>query len=456
MDENAHILIVDDNISVLNSLELFLKQHFQQVTAIKSPNQLESLLRRKKFDLILLDMNFSAGVSTGNEGIYWLRKIREIDNSIAVVLITAYGDIELAVNAIREGAIDFILKPWDNKKLISTINAALRLKFSEDEIRLLKNQHERISEDADRNYDFFTGDSEKMAELDKTITKVSVTDASVLIFGENGTGKEVIAREIHKRSLRKSKVMISVDLGSLTPTLFESEMFGHVKGAFTDARENRTGRFELASGSTLFLDEIGNLSQGLQSKLLTVLENSRIIPVGSNKEITVDIRLITATNKDLRQMIKEGMFREDLFFRLNTILIEVPPLRERPESIIPLAQRFLKKFSEKYEKKNISLHKNAIERLTDYAWPGNIRELKHTIEKTVILCSNNIILPEDLHLKETLRLQQSITDTLSLEEGEKMIISEALKRCNWNITEVANVLKVGRQTLYRKIRKYGL
>ncbi len=456
MAENARILIIDDNLSVLNSLELFLSQHFQQVTTLKSPNQIESILKKEKIDLVLLDMNFTAGVNTGNEGIYWLRKIHDIDGSIAVVLITAYGNIGLAVDAIKEGASDFILKPWDNKKLLSTIQIALNLKLSRDEIKLLKEQQERMAFDRDREMEFIIEGSAKMRKLDELISKVAATDASVLILGENGTGKEVVAREVHKRSERKSRNMIRVDIGSLKDTLFESELFGHVKGAFTDARENRAGRFELASGSTIFLDEIGNLSLALQAKLLSALENKKITPVGSNKEIPVDIRVISASNKDIPEMVKKGLFREDLFFRLNTILLELPPLRERTESILPLAENFLKKYSARYDKRNIKLNDQAAGRLLSWSWPGNIRELKHTMEKAVILSNGKLITENDLGLGEMNPSKDLKLSDLSLEEGEKLIIEKALIKNNWNITETAEALKIGRQTLYRKIEKYGL
>lgn len=454
--ETSRILIVDDNVSVLNSLELYLSQHFTFVKALKSPNQLETLLKRKNFDLVLLDMNFKAGVNTGNEGIFWLRKILDIDESVAVVFITAYGNIDLAVEAIREGAWDFILKPWDNKKLLLTLQNALQLKFSRQEVRRLRDHQQTLAGDIDKELKFITNGSEKMKVLDQMISRVAETDAGVLILGENGTGKEVVAHEIHKRSLRKDKPMIRVDLGSLTESLFESELFGHVKGAFTDAHENRTGRFELASGGTLFLDEISNLTLAMQAKLLSVLEIRKITPVGSNREIPVDIRLISATNKDLHHLVKEGYFREDLFYRLNTIVIEIPPLRERGDSIQILSRNFLKKYAVKYGKPGLKFHPNALNKLLSYSWPGNVRELKHTIEKAVILSNHGTIDTGDLGLKDKDELSPRSFPEISLEDGEKLIIKQALEKHNRNISETAEALKIGRQTLYRKIEKFGL
>jgi DNA-binding NtrC family response regulator len=456
MMEKAHLLIVDDNVSVLNSLELFLSQHFRMIQTLKNPNQLDAILRKEHFDLILLDMNFRASQNTGNEGIFWLRKIHEIDESVAVVFITAYGNIGLAVEAIREGASDFVLKPWDNKKLLVTLQNTLRLKFSREEIRRLKDHRHILTRDMDKEMEFIIEGSEKMKELDGMISTVANTDASILITGENGTGKEVVAREIHKRSQRKNSGFIRVDLGSLTESLFESELFGHVKGAFTDAHENRTGRFELASGGTLFLDEIGNLSLAMQAKLLSAIENKKITPAGSNREIPVDVRLVTASNKDLRQMVEIGSFREDLFYRLNTISIEVPPLRIRGKSIHILARIFLKKYSVKYDKKGLGFHQHAVEKLLSYTWPGNVRELMHTIEKAVILSNQEMITAEDLALKEKEEVTPAPFADLSLEEGERQIIKQTLEKHKRNISETAAALKIGRQTLYRKIEKYGL
>lgn len=452
----AKILIVDDKQSILNSLDLFLSQHFEKVFTLKNPNQLETLLGRELIDVVLLDMNFSAGISTGNEGKYWLKKIKEIDDGIAVILITAYGDINLAVSSIKEGASDFILKPWDNQRLLSTIINTLKFKFSQEKFQKTKQQLEDNFQDLSRNPLFYIGSSEEMKLVENTIRKISVTDASVLILGENGIGKEVVANEIHRQSERSKEPMVRVDLGSLSESLFESELFGHLKGAFTDAKESRIGRFELASGGTLFLDEIGNLSLGLQAKLLTAIESKRITPVGSNREVPVDVRILSATNKNLTKLVEEDIFREDLYFRLNTITLDLPPLRSRPKDIINLANIFLIEFTAKYEKIGLSISNEAKLKLESYYWPGNIRELKHTIEKAVILCETNIIDIEDLHIREKGELQYQWNKELSLEDWEKMIIGQTLKSNNYNISDTARILKIGRQTLYRKIEKYGL
>jgi len=451
----ASILIVDDKQSVLSSLELFLSQHFEKIYTLKNPNQLESLLGREPIDLVLLDMNFSGGISSGNEGKYWLKKIKQVDSRIAVILITAYGDINLAVSSIKEGASDFLLKPWDNQRLLSTIINTLKLKFSQEKFRKTKQQLEDNFHDL-KSSNFYIGNSEKMKLVENTIKKISVTDASVLILGENGIGKEVVANEIYIQSSRSKEPLIRVDVGSLSETLFESELFGHVKGSFTDAKESRIGRFELASGGTLFLDEIGNLSLGLQAKLLTAIESKRITPVGSNREIPVDIRIISATNKNLTKLVEEGSFREDLYFRLNTITLDIPPLRSRPKDINQLANIFLEEFTTKYEKKGLYISEEAKMKLELYYWPGNIRELKHTIEKAVILCETDKIDIEDLHIREKGQLQYQWNKELSLEDWEKMIIGQTLKSNNYNISDTARVLKIGRQTLYRKIEKYGL
>jgi len=450
------LLIVDDNPSVLNALELFLKNKFEAVTTLRNPNQILSAIGQEEYDLILLDMNFTAGVNTGNEGIFWLRKVLKSDPAMVVILITAYGDIELAVTAIKEGATDFIVKPWDNKKLLATLQAGLKLRETQREVKKLKNKQKLFREDTDKHFRMFSGTSEAMKKIYATLAKVAKTDASVLITGENGTGKEVIAREIHNLSKRKDEIFVAVDLGSLTESLFESEMFGHAKGAFTDAKENRTGRFENASGGTIFLDEIGNLPVSLQTKLLSVLETRKITPVGSNKIIPVDIRLISATNKDLSNMVKDDLFREDLFYRLNTVQIELPPLRERGEDILLLADFFLKEFTCKYEKPGLKFSAASINTLMAYHWPGNIRELKHTIEKAVILSDSDIIRPEDLSLNRTKSADTDLSHTLSIENAEKQVIATALHKNKWNISETAKELNIGRQTLYRKIQKYDL
>ena len=453
---DANILIVDDKQSVLNSIELFLSQYFHKVYTIKSPNQILRLIEREPIDLVLLDMNFSAGISSGNEGRYWLKKIKEQDEHIAIILITAYGDVDLAVNSIKEGASDFILKPWDNKRLLATMTNTLKLKFTQEKIRKAKQQVDDDYRDYSKNPGLYIGHTNQMKEIDKAIKKISGTDASVLILGENGTGKDLAAVEIHRKSNRSRENFIKVDVGSLSESLFESEMFGHVKGAFTDAKESRIGRFELANGGTLFLDEIGNLVPGLQAKLLTAIESKTITPVGSNKMIPVDVRIISATNKNLNEQVREGIFREDLYFRLNTISLDLPPLRKRLNDIESLAQKFLEELKIKYEKRNLNLSSEAKSSLKSYSWPGNIRELKHTIEKAVIMCESNQIDLEDLHLGEKRSLPYQVNKELSMEDWEKMILEKSLKDHNYNISDTARALKIGRQTLYRKIEKYGL
>ena len=454
--KTGNLLIVDDNQSVLNSLELFLKHHYNKVITLKSPNQIPFTLTTDDVDVVLLDMNFTAGINTGNEGIYWLRKILKLDRTMVVVMITAYGDIELAVKAIKEGATDFVLKPWDNQKLLATLQAALELRKSKREVKKLRLTHKQLHDDLDRNYAKIIGESSLMQDLAKTISKVAATDANVLILGENGTGKELIAREIHRQSRRSSHDFVSVDLGALSESLFESEMFGHLKGAFTDAREDRIGRFEVATGGTLFLDEIGNLSFSLQAKLLTAIEQKKITPLGTNKEVVVNIRLISATNKDLCEMVNENLFREDLFYRLNTVQIEVPPLRERDNDILLLAEHYLQIYAAKYEKPQLRFKSDALDKLRTYSWPGNIRELNHTIEKAVILCDSDFITSQDFTFTSPIQPDKGLTKGLSLEEGEKIIIINALNNNNRNISEAAKELGIGRQTLYRKIEKYGI
>jgi len=452
----ATILIVDDKQSVLNALELFLSQHFKTVHTIKNPTQLIRLIEKEPIDLVLLDMNFSAGISSGNEGRFWLKKIKEKDDRIAVVLITAYGDVNLAVTSIKEGASDFVLKPWDNQRLLTTISNTLKLKFSQEKIR--KSEQRVIDElnDKSKKTDLFIGCTERMKLIKNSIKKISATDASVLILGENGTGKDLVANEIHQNSKRSKEPIIKVDVGSLSESLFESEMFGHVKGAYTDAKESRIGRFEIASGGTLILDEIGNLTLSLQAKLLTAIESQKITPIGSNKDVPIDVRIICATNKNLVQMVQDGSFREDLYFRLNTIIIDLPPLRNRRDDILELADIFLSNYKLKYEKQNLALSSEAKQSLLSHSWPGNIRELKHTIEKSVILCESNQIAIENLQVREPNQLQYQWNRKLSMEEWEKVIIEQSLKDNNYNISDTARALKIGRQTLYRKIEKYGL
>ena len=455
-NRSGNILIVDDNPSVLNSLNLYLKRKFNQVLTVKDPNQILHLLECNDIDVILLDMNFSAGIQTGNEGIYWLRRILGVDRDSIVILITAYGDVELAVQAIKEGATDFIMKPWDNEKLLSTLQAGVTLRRSKTKVLELQQKQKLLRSDIERQFDHMLGNAEAMQNLFSTIKKVSKTDANVLITGENGTGKELVAREIHRQSKRSEEVFVTIDLSTLNENLFESELFGHIKGAFTDAKEARTGKMQMASGGSLFLDEIGNLSVSLQSKLLTVVQNREITPVGSNRTISIDVRLISATNKDLDQLIREGLFREDLLYRIKTIQMHIPPLRERKEDITQLAEYFLKLFSDKYEKPLLRFNTEAIESVKQYRWPGNVRELKHTIEKAVILTENNLLKPEDLQLREQAAEILETDKVKTLEQYEREIIRQALRKHKGNISYTASELNIGRQTLYRKIKKYDL
>ncbi len=449
------ILIVDDNEELLIALKMILTPHFAEIITEKNPNRIPSLLEKNSYDIVLLDMNFHAGVNTGNEGIFWMNKIFERDSSSTIVFITAFGDIELAVKAMKEGATDFIQKSWDQEKILSTLLSAYTLRLSKLEISRLKSKQKHLKESIDRDFQLCPGVSKAMKEVMRIVDKVAKTDANILLLGESGTGKEVIAREIHKRSSRLEEIFVGVDLGSLSETLFESELFGHVKGAFTDAVENKPGRFEIASGGTLFLDEIGNLTLPLQSKILTAIQNKEVIPLGSNSPVQVDIRLISATNKPLFKMAQQGEFREDLIYRVNTVQIEIPPLSERPEDIPGLADFFLDQFQKTHHKKNLRIGNPAMKSLQDYSWPGNIRELKHAIEKAVIFCETNTISKDDLHFIEYQKVLDKL-ETFSLEKNEKYLIMKALQKYKGNISSAARALEINRSTLYEKIRKYGI
>jgi DNA-binding NtrC family response regulator len=455
MIKKNKILVVDDDKQVLKTLEFLLETEYEQVTTINSPNLIPSELRSEKFDVILLDMNFTKGQDTGNEGFYWLNRILKSDPDAIVILITAYGDVEIAVRAIQEGATDFILKPFDNNKLLATINTAIKLRLSKVQVKKLKKTQAVITKDLEKTHLLIKGTSPVMEKVYSTIKKVAKTDANILILGENGTGKEVIAREIHRLSSRLNEAFIHIDLGSISDNLFESELFGHKKGAYTDAKEDRIGRFEIASGGTLFLDEIGNIPLPLQAKLLTTIQNKEVVPIGSNTITNIDIRIISATNKSIETMIQENLFREDLYYRINTIVIEIPPLRERDDDIILFAENFLALFSKKYEKQNLKFDKNAYSQLINYNWPGNVRELQHTIEKAVIMCESDIIGPSDLMLKpQSLNLINN--EPQKLDDIEKKAIIKALNNNNGVLTFAAKELGIARQTMYNKMKKYGL
>ena len=400
-------------------------------------------------------MNFNAGINSGNEGIYWLGRIKETNPEVSVVMITAYGDIELTVKALKLGATDFFLKPWDNNKLLATLKSALQLSWSKKEVSQLKEKEKGLKTEINREQKNIVGSSPQLIQMMNMVQKVAKTDANVLITGENGTGKELIAHEIHRLSARSREVLVSVDMGAITETLFESELFGHVKGAFTDARESRSGKFEIADKGSLFLDEIGNLSFHLQAKLLAAIQNRQIARVGSNQNISIDIRLICATNKNLESMVHDGLFREDLLYRINTIQIEVPPLRERGSDIIVLADFFLQKYATKYNKPNLKINQQAQDKLLNYAWPGNIRELQHTIEKAVILSEGNNLKSEDFFIRPSV-IEKVNESELTLEEMEKRMIGFSIGKNNGNLSAVAEQLGISRQTLYNKMKKFGI
>jgi len=450
------LLIVDDNKSVISALEMMLQYEVEKLISISSPKRIHEVLEKNEIDIVLLDMNFQAGVNSGNEGLFWMKEILKHDSNISVVMITAYGDVELAVKTLREGAIDFILKPWDNQKLLATINAAWKLRTSRKEAILLKNDNQFLKNEIKRGEEkIVLGASPTMINVMNIVGKVAATDANVLITGENGTGKELVAREIHNQSKRSNELMVSVDMGSITETLFESEMFGHVKGAFTDAKEDRSGKFEIAQKGTLFLDEIGNLSPQSQVKLLSALQNRFIVRVGSNRQIPVDIRLICATNCILPIRVNEGLFREDLLYRINTIQIEVPPLRDRVDDIPVLAFHFLRFYCEKYNRPAKKINNQALEKLSNYQWPGNIREMRHSIEKAVILSESSILGPSDFSFNTSSK-GVSDNDNTTLEEMEKRLIAESIKKHDNNLSTVASKLGITRQTLYNKLKKYDL
>jgi DNA-binding NtrC family response regulator len=450
------ILIVDDNKSVNSALEMMLQYEVKKIITITSPKRIHEILNQTEIDIVLLDMNFHAGINSGNEGLFWMKEILKHDNNISIVMITAYGDVELAVKAIREGAVDFILKPWNNEKLLATINTAWKLRTLRKEANILKNDNQFLKKEIKRSEEkIVPGASPTMINVMNIVRKVAETDANVLITGENGTGKELVAREIHNLSKRSNGLMVGVDMGSITETLFESEMFGHVKGAFTDAKEDRSGKFEIAHKGTLFLDEIGNLSLQSQTKLLSALQNRSIVRVGSNRQIPVDIRLICATNCRLHERVNQGLFREDLLYRINTIQIEVPPLRDRVDDIPVLAFHFLRIYCDKYNKPGKKINAQALEKLSNYRWPGNIRELRHSIEKAVILSDTSLLGPSDFSFNTS---SKEVTDNYNttLEEMEKKLIAESIKKHDNNFSIVASKLGITRQTLYNKLKKYDL
>jgi DNA-binding NtrC family response regulator len=454
---SGNILIVDDDMDVLETARMYLKQKFSQVKAISNPSEIDPLIKANDFDAILLDMNFGRGEMEGEEGIYWLKKIKSISPESSVIMITAYGDIDLAVETMKEGASDFVLKPWKNEKLFGTIMSSLELKRSKTEYNRLKGAHEKVAKDIDKAFEEIIGISPAMNRTFELIEKVADTDANVLILGENGTGKELVARALHRLSSRKDEVFIRVDLGAIAETLFESELFGHVKGAFTDARTDRAGSFELAKRGTIFLDEIGNLTLPLQAKLLTVIQNREVRRVGSNKNIPVDVRLVCATNMPLYEMAERenAGFRKDLLYRINTVEIRVPPLRERLEDIPLLAEHFAQLYSRKYHKTGISLSDKLMEKMISYSWPGNVRELQHTIEKGIIMTEKGQIHEGILEVGQKTS-KREVADILTLEEMEKRMVEASLSKNRGNLSQVARELGITRATLYRKMDKFGI
>lgn len=455
--KSGNILIVDDNEDLLLAARLFLKQHFFLVHTEVDPEKIPLLLQNENYDVILLDMNFTMDSTSGVEGFMWLDNILQLDPSAVVILITAFGDVEMAVKAVKSGAVDFVLKPWQNEKLLATISSALNLRYSRLEVDKLRSQQQQLSRDIDQRYHDMIGVSPPMQQVFATIDKVATTDADVLILGENGTGKELVARALHRQSRRDAEVFISVDMGAIAETLFESELFGHMRGAFTDAREDRPGRFELASGGTLFLDEICNLSLAMQAKLLSALETRKVTRLGSNKPREVDIRLLCATNMPIYDMVARNEFRQDLLYRLNTVEINLPALRERREDIPLLVDYFMKMFSRKYQKTITGVSAPALKKLEKYQWPGNIRELRHTLERAIILADSSMLQPTDFLFPESEKeIEGVVFDNYNLEDVEKTVIRKALKKHGGNISHAAKELGLTRTSLYRRMEKYGL
>lgn len=456
--ELGKILIIDDDEDVLLAAKMLLKKHAKEVLIEKNPKKIPFLLNNDTYDLILLDMNFSKDITSGKEGFYWLEQILDKDPQAVVVLITAFGDVEMAVKALKAGATDFVLKPWQNEKLIATLNSAAKLKESYKEVTQLKQTSKQLQQDSNQAFKDIIGESDEIKEVFKIIDKVAGTDANILILGENGTGKELIARAIHQKSLRKDNVFIGVDMGAITESLFESELFGHKKGSFTDAKEDRPGRFEIANNGTLFLDEIGNLSMPLQSKLLTALQKREVTRIGSNQSISIDIRLICATNMPIYEMVNENTFRQDLVYRVNTVEIQLPPLRNRLDDIPLLAEHFMKMYNTKYRKTITSIAPTTVKKLQKYSWPGNIRELQHAIERAIIMSDTDVLQPDDFFFLAQ-KPENNISveaDNFKLDEVEKNVIQRAINKHNGNISKAAKELGLTRASLYRRLEKYGL
>jgi two-component system, NtrC family, response regulator HydG len=449
----AKILVVDDDPDILTAARVVLRQKFELVETESNPKKLNFLLTNNQYDVVLLDMNYSAGKTAGSEGLLWLKEILLLQPQQQVIMLTAYGDIKIAVEAMKHGAADFIVKPWDNEKLEATVHASFQHSLSRNELSELKKKQTQYSRVLSAPEADLIGNSPLMQDVLSTVNKVAQTDANVLLLGENGTGKELIARLIHRQSLRNDQPFVKVDVGSLTPTLFESELFGHKKGAFTDAREDRIGRMELAHGGTLFLDEVGNLPLSLQTKILSALQGREITPLGSNKPIAIDIRLVSATNLNIHESVSAGQFREDLLYRINTVEITLPPLRMRPEDIPLLATHFLKLYSSKYRKEKF-IGSEALKHLQKYSWPGNVRELQHAIERAVIMSDQAELTSRDFLFSS--RREGDKREVFNLDDMEKNAITAAIRKYNGNMSKVAKELGVGRTTLYRKMIKYKL
>jgi len=456
--EIGKVLIIDDDEDVLLAAKMLLKKYAKEVLIEKNPKKIPFLLNDNVYDVILLDMNFSKDITSGKEGFYWLTQILEKDPSAVVILITAFGDVEMAVKALKEGATDFVLKPWQNEKLIATISTASKLKNSYKEVDQLKQTKKALQEESNQRYKEIIGESPSMIYVYDIIDKVADTDANVLVLGENGTGKELVARALHQKSNRYDNVFINVDMGAITETLFESELFGHKKGSFTDAKEDRAGRFEVANGGSLFLDEIGNLSLPLQSKLLTTIQRREITRIGSNQSIPIDIRLICATNMPIYDMVADSTFRQDLLYRINTVEIHLPPLRERHEDISVLTEHFVDLYCKKYRKNSKSIAASTFKKLEKYKWPGNIRELQHAIERAIIMSDKNTLQPDDFFfLAQSNEVSDNmLAESLDLDEVEKTTIRKAINKHNGNISKAAKELGLTRASLYRRLEKHGL
>ncbi len=450
------VLIVDDNPAVLSALGQLLEYEVEKVIGIKSPELIPGIIETREVDVFLMDMNFKRGATDGQEGIRWLKSILQDDPDAVVLMITAYGELELAIEAMKCGATDFIAKPWDNEKLVATVRSGIMLKESRKKVRQLKSKQDHLSHYIDAGHEKLYGRSPEMLRVQETIRKVAPSDSNVLILGENGTGKELVAREIHQASVRSNEVFVHVDLGAISESLFESELFGHTRGAFTDAKTDKPGRIEIASGGTLFLDEIGNLHPAMQTKLLNVLQNREIYRIGSNKAQPADFRLISATNQNLPELISEKRFREDLYYRINTIEITAPPLRVRGQDIIDLANYFLEKYRLKHQRTGLLFSGDALDAIQKNPWPGNVRQLQHSVERAVLLADGRKIEAGDIFPDASGSAKLAETRRPTLAELEEITIRESIQKNGGNLAKVSRELGVARSTLYNKLKTYGI